>query len=110
MRWEPAAKHLRPDRQQVGDEAVWVEESADERESEAKGDWTLDHPPVFQFQVSLYFEKRQQRSIHKTFTLPKPTDSLSIVFAIVLLLATACLYEQIVQSSQVSWFSKNPQH
>ena len=60
MRWEPAAKHLRPDRQQVGDEAVWVEESADERESEAKGDWTLDHPPVFQFQVSLYFEKRQQ--------------------------------------------------
>lgn len=68
MRWEPAAKHLRPDRQQVGDEAVWVEESADERESEAKGDWTLDHPPVFQFQVSLYFEKRQQRSIHKIFT------------------------------------------
>ena len=68
MRWEPAAKHLRPDRQQVGDEAVWVEESADERESEAKGDWTLDHPPVFQFQVFLYFETRQQRSIHKTFT------------------------------------------
>ena len=48
---EPASKHLRPDRQQVGDEVVWVEEGSDEGEGEAEGDWTLDNPPLLKLQV-----------------------------------------------------------
>ena len=48
---KPASKHLRPDRQQVGDEVVWVEEGSDEGEGEAEGDWTLDNPPLLKLQV-----------------------------------------------------------
>ena len=48
MRGEPAPEHLRADGQQVGDEVVWVEEGADEGESEAEGDRTLDNPPLLQ--------------------------------------------------------------
>ena len=56
MCWEPAAEHLRSDGQQVGDEVVWVEEGADEREGETEGDRTLDHPPLLKLQASgLYF-------------------------------------------------------
>ena len=52
MCWKPAAEHLRPDGQQVGDEVVRVEEGVDEREGETEGDRTLDHPPLLKLQVS----------------------------------------------------------
>ena len=51
MCWKPAAEHLRPDGQQVGDEVVRVEEGADERKGETEGDRTLDHPPLLKLQV-----------------------------------------------------------
>ena len=46
---QPAAEHLPADGQQVGHEALRVEEGSHTGEGQTKGGWTLDHSPLLKF-------------------------------------------------------------
>ncbi len=46
---EPLAEHVPADGQQVGDEALRVEESSHTGKSQTKSGWSLDHSSLLQF-------------------------------------------------------------